>query len=252
MIRFLQALSALFLFTLLLFSCSDQSTQVEEPVEEFSHTQNPGTSNEAFITSEEYDELVVEVQYMPGVEPEAESLNNLEAYLEQHLEKTSVTILTPKEIPSGEQDSYSADEVRDLEEEHRENFTEGTTLHSYAIFLDGEYSDANVLGIAYYNTSSAYFGETIDEISGGVGQPSREKIESTVFNHEFGHLMGLVNNGTDAQDEEHHDSENGAHCTNEECLMYYQVETTDFFANIFDGSIPELDEFCLADVEAVK
>lgn len=34
--------------------------------------------------------------------------------------------------------------------------------------------------------------------------------------------------------------------------MYYQVETTDFFANLFDGSVPELDDFCLADIEAVK
>lgn len=252
MIRSLQALSALFFFTLLFFSCSDQPTQVDETEDEFSHTKNPGTSNEAFITSDDYNELVVEVQYMPGVEPRVESLNNLKAYLEQHLEKTSVTILTPKEIPSGEQDSYSAGEVRELEEEHREKFTEGSTLFSYAIFLDGEYSEGNVLGIAYYNTSTAYFGDTINEISGGVGQPSREKIESTVFNHEFGHLMGLVNNETEAQDESHHDSENGAHCTVEECLMYYQVNTTDFFANIFDGSVPELDEFCLTDIEAVK
>lgn len=92
-----------------------------------------------------------------------------------------------------------------MEKEHREHFTEGTTLASYIIFLDGEFSTSNVLGIAYYNTSTAYFHETIDRISGGLGQPSRTKIESTVFAHEFGHLMGLLNNGTDTQDD-HHDS----------------------------------------------
>lgn len=252
MIRTLQAFSALILFTFIFVSCGDQSTQVEDPVDEFSHTSNPGTSNEAFITADEFDELVVEIQYMPGVEPLQESIDNLKAFLEQHLEKTSVTILTPKEIPSGGQDSYTANEVRNLEEEHRETFTEGSTLVSYAIFLDGEFDSGNVLGIAYYNTSTAYFGETIDRISGGATQPSREKIESTVFNHEFGHLMGLVNSGTDAQNEDHHDSENGAHCTVEECLMNFQVNTTDFFANIFDGSVPDLDEFCVADIEAVK
>lgn len=253
MIRTLQALAALLIFILLFFSCSDQPTQVDENADEFSNTKNPGTSNEAFITSDDYDELVVEVQFMPGAEPKVESLSNLKAYLEKHLEKTSVTILTPKEIPSGEQDAYTAGEVRDLEEEHRENYTEDSRLFSYAIFLDGEYSEGNVLGIAYYNTSTAYFGDTINEISGeGIGQPSREKIESTVFNHEFGHLMGLVNSETEAQDDSHHDSENGAHCTVEECLMYYQVNTTDFFANIFDGSVPELNEFCLTDIEAVK
>ncbi|MEX1260612.1 MAG: hypothetical protein WEA58_07020 [Balneolaceae bacterium] len=253
MIRTLQSISVLFLLTFIFFSCGDQSTQVEDdPINEFSHTQNPGASNEAFITNDEFDELVVEVQYMPGVEPDQESLNNLQEYLEQHLEKTSITVLTPEEIPSGDQETYTADQVRDLEDEHRKRFTEDGTLVSYAIFLDGEYDDGNVLGIAYYNTSTAYFGETIEQISGGATQPSREKIESTVFNHEFGHLIGLVNSGTDAQDENHHDSENGAHCTVEECLMYYSVNTTNFFANLFDGSVPELDEFCLADIEAVK
>lgn len=252
MIRSLHALLALFLFTFIFYSCSDQPTQVDDdPSADFSHTQNPGTSNEAFVTSDDFDELVVEIQYMPGVEPRQESIDNLQEFLEKHLDKASVTILTPQEIPSGDQDSYTANEVRDLEDEHRETFTEGSTLASYAIFLDGEFDNGNVLGIAYYNTSTAYFGETIDRISGGATQPSRVQIESTVFNHEFGHLMGLVNNGTDMQ-EDHHDSDNGAHCTEEECLMFHQVNTTDFFANIFDGSVPELDEFCVADIEALK
>lgn len=246
------------LITILFLSCSDQTTRVDEdhneepPLSQFSHKQPPGSSNEAFITQSEYDQLVVEIHYMPGAEPDENSIENLRDFIILHLEKSSITILDPKEIPSGEQDSYTASEVRDLEEQYRENYTEGSTLASYAIFLDGEYDTENVLGIAYYNTSTAYFGETVNRISGGLGQPSRIAIESTVFKHEFGHLLGLVNNGTDARDEEHHDSENGAHCTVQECLMYYSVNTTDFFANLFGGTIPELDEFCIADVEALK
>ncbi len=235
-----------------LLSCDDQPTQVDDgdPADDFSHTTNPGNSNEAFVTDDDFDELVVEVHYMPGYEPEQASLDNLQDFLEQHLEKSSITILTPEEIPSGEQESYSADDIRDLEDEHRSTFTEGSQLASYAIFVDGEFDQSsNVLGIAYYNTSTAYFGETIDNISGGATQPSRTEIESTVFNHEFGHLMGLVDNGTDMQ-EDH--QENGPHCTEEECVMYHQVNTTDFFANLFDDSIPELDDFCVADIEALK
>lgn len=236
-------------------SCSDQSTGIDNGNDQshtdFNHKLSPGSSNEAFITDNVYDQLVVEIQYMPGAEPRSASIENLRDFLELHLEKTSVTILGPHEIPSGGQEAYSANDVRALEEEHRENFTEGSTLASYAIFLDGEFSTRNVLGIAYYNTSTAYFGETISRISGGVGQPSRTAIETTVFNHEYGHLMGLVNNGTEMQ-HDHHDSENGAHCTVQECLMYFSVNTTDFFANLFGGNIPELDDFCIADIEALK
>jgi len=235
--------------------CSDQSTGIDngngQAPADFNHKLSPGSSNEAFITDNEYDQLIVEIQYMPGAEPRPESVENLRDFLELHLDKTSVTILTPSEIPSGGQEAYSANDVRALEEEHRENFTEGSTLASYAIFLDGEFSTRNVLGIAYYNTSTAYFSPTIHRISGGVGQPSRTAIESTVFNHEYGHLMGLVNNGTEMQ-HDHHDSENGAHCTVQECLMYFSVNTTDFFANLFGGSIPELDEYCVADIDALK
>lgn len=247
----------LLIVSLLLFNhCSDQSTQTDSTTNgdnspaAFSHTHTPGHSNEAFITDTQYDQLVVEIQYMPGAKPNEASVNYLQEFLELHLDKSSVTILNPSEISSGGQNSYTATDVRNLEEQYRREFTVGSTLASYVLFLDGEFETGNVLGIAYYNTSTAYFYETIDRISGGLGQPSRTTIESTVFAHEYGHLMGLVNNGTDVQTD-HHDSENGAHCVVEECLMYYRVETTDFFANLFDGSVPELDEFCLADIEAV-
>ena len=253
-------ISSLYLMIISLFfiQCSDSTTSVDpgddndtDPPAEFSQTLGPGQSGEAFITDITYDQLLVELQYMPGSAPDQESITNLQAFLEQHLDKSSITFLEPQEIPSGGQVSYTASDVRIIEEENRREFTDGSSLAAYVLFLDGEYETESVLGIAYYNTSTAYFGDTINRISGGLGQPSRTKIESTVFAHEFGHLMGLVNNGTEAQTD-HHDSENGAHCTVEECLMYYRVETTDFFANLFDGSVPGLDDFCLADIAAVK
>lgn len=262
MVRRTKTLYFLFLLILplLFLKCSDSSTSINpgndngeepNPPDDFSHTLAPGQSGEAFITNSTYDQLHVEIQYMPGTEPDDESITYLKEFLEQHLDKSSITMLQPEEIPSGVQESYTAADVREIEEEHRNTFTDESTLAAYILFVDGEYDTENVLGIAYYNTSTAYFRGTIDRVSGGLGQPSRTKIESTVFAHEFGHLMGLVNNGIDAQ-AAHHDSENGAHCTVEECLMYYSVETTDFFANLFDGSVPALDDFCVADVEAVK
>lgn len=258
--------SILFIITvsLLLIHCSDSATSVDpgsdngngsnpdpDPPIEFDHSRAPGASAEAFITSRTFDQLTIEIQYMPGAKPNEASISNLQDFLELHLEKASVTLLEPQEIESGQQESYTADDVRNIEEDNREEYTDENTLAAYVLFLDGEFESGSVLGIAYYNTSTAYFGDTIKRISGGLGQPSRTTIESTVFAHEFGHLMGLVNNGTEVQ-ADHHDSENGAHCTVEECLMYFQVETTDFFANLFDGSILELDDFCLADIDAVK
>lgn len=246
-LKYLLALTAVSLLTF--FSCDSGSVTDPGEIFSFNHERNPGVSATEFLTDDEFNNLVLQIQYMEGHEPTSEALSNLQTFLEERLNKSSITILTPEEIPAEGQSSYTADEVRDLEREHRSEFSEEGTLAAYFIILDGEFATANVLGIAHFNTSMALFGETIQNASGGVGQPSREVIETIVMQHEVGHIIGLVNNGVDMQSD-HHDEENGAHCDVEECLMYYAVRTTDFFANIFGGNIPELDEFCVADLQA--
>ena len=120
------------------------------------------------------------------------------------------------------------------------------------LIVDGEYEQANVLGVAHRNTSTAYFGAALDAVSGGLTQPTRRQAEATVFRHEFGHLLGLVaipGSGTDMQTE-HQDEAHGHHCDDDSCLMYYAVESTDLFASVFGGTIPELDAQCIADLRA--
>ena len=254
--RILLLLLSLFFALGLVLSCDTQPTQVENGnngdngEEPFSHTEGPGYSAEDFLLEDRFSELIVEVQYMPGYRPLDSSLDELRDFLEEHLNKT-ITILEPEEIESGGQDLYSASDVRALEEEHRRHFSEGNTLASYNLFVDGEFDqNQNVLGIAYYNTSNAYFGETIHRVTGSPPlNPSRRQIEGTVLRHEYGHLIGLVDNGV-AMQEDH--QENGPHCSENECIVYATVNTADFFANLFDDYIPNLDDFCRADIAAVR
>lgn len=252
--RSLYGLFSLSILFLLFFSCDSQPTQVEDNDLDnggdfFTHTDNPGASAEDFLREDHFAELIVEIQYMPGYRPTDIALDELRVFLENHLNKT-IIIPDPEEIPSGEREQYSANEIRDLEEEYRQHYSAGNSLASYNLFVDGEFDTQNVLGIAYYNTSNAYFGKTIHDVSDSPPlNPPREKIEGTVLRHEYGHLLGLVDNGTDMQ-EEH--QENGAHCSEEECVMYATVNTADFFANLFDDTIPDLDDFCLSDIQAVQ
>lgn len=243
-------LCSLFL-SLLQISCSDNSITDSDPENDqftFNAKQSPGESAIDFLTDDEFDHLTVEIQYMAGYRPTDETLNKLQTFLEKRLNKSSITIAEPKVIPALGQNSYSASQIQDLEEEYRSIYPEENHLAAYFIILDGEWDVSNVLGIAYYNTSMALFGKPIEETSGGLFQYSRSDIETTVMNHEVGHILGLVNNGVDMQTD-HHDSNQGAHCDDESCLMYYAVRTTDFFANIFDGNIPELDEACIMDLQ---
>ncbi|TVR33372.1 MAG: peptidase [Balneolaceae bacterium] len=248
--RFLFPLTALLI--LLLFSCDNGA--VTDPGDSdgsisFNHERNPGASAIEFLTDDDFQNLVLEIQYMEGYAPTSEAISNLQAFLEERLNKNNITILEPSEIPAGGQESYTATEVRNLERDHRTEFAEEGKLAAYFIILDGEFSQGSVLGIAHYNTSMALFGETIRNTSDGIFQLSRSTVETVVMQHEVGHIIGLVNNGVDMQTD-HQDEENGRHCNVEDCLMYFAVRTTDFFANIFDGNIPELDEQCIADLQA--
>ncbi|MFP4228984.1 MAG: hypothetical protein ACLFTE_09175 [Salinivenus sp.] len=248
---------------LLLFACSDTSSPTgadpgedssdpgDDPPASFDSEAAPGSSAEAFLNDDRFPVLAVEVDYMEGYEPRSAALDSLKASLSRHLSKSTIRIDAPTSIPAEGRDTYTSEQVRDLEAEHRTHYTraESDTLRAYFLVLDGKYSTENVVGIAYYNTSMAFFGETIDEITGGVTQPSREKVEATVFRHEFGHNLGLVNNGTPMQ-QDHHDEENGPHCDEEQCVMYHAIETTDYFSNVFDGTVPSFEQFCTADMDA--
>lgn len=218
----------------------------------YDHQLNPGYAASDFLTSENFKNLEVEIDYMMGYEPNAEALDSLENFLKQRLNKVSITILQPTEIPAKGQSSYTATDIRNLEAEHRNEFTEESTLKAYMIIVDSHFEEANVLGIAYYNTSSAFFGGAYDQVSGGFNQPSRRLTESISFRHEFGHLFGLVNiagSGTDMQTN-HQDTDNGHHCDDDSCLMYYAMENAGVFGQFFGEEIPSLDVNCLNDLKA--
>lgn len=230
----------------------DNGTDPDPDPDPYSHTLAPGASANDLLSADTFTDLVIEVDYMPGHAPATEALDELRSFLEQRTRKTSITVQTPTEIPGGGQQSYTAQEVVDLENAHRDEYTEGSTLTVYMLVVDGDFEEGNVLGAAYLNTSTVYFGAAIDQISGGVTQPSETVVEATTFLHEFGHLFGLVaieESGTEMQTE-HQDEANGHHCDDDQCLMYYAVESTDLFGSVFGGAIPTLDQNCIDDLQA--
>ncbi|MDZ7806004.1 MAG: hypothetical protein U5K71_02680 [Gracilimonas sp.] len=219
----------------------------------YDHQQNPGLSANDLLSDESFAELIVEIDYMPGYAPNTRALDSLKAFLELRLNKAFVTILEPTQIPSGEQNAYSANDVREIESQRRNNFSEEGTLATYLLITDGYYTEQNVLGIAYYNTSNAFFGPAYDDASTGFGSLTRYQVEAISYRHEFGHLLGLVNipgSGTEMQ-ADHQDTQNGSHCDNESCLMYYAMQRSDLIEQLFnDETIPALDANCIADIQA--
>ena len=208
-----------------------------------------------FLSGENYDQLTVEVASVQGYEPTDEALNNLKAFLESRLNKNGGIGLVPASIPSPGKAAYSLDDIKKIEQEYRTLFPdpEEKKLTAWFFFADADYAenegDSKALGIAYGPASMVIFEKTVREFSGGRGQPSTPVLETTVAEHEFGHILGLVNNGTNMV-VNHQDVTNGKHCNNQDCLMYWAAEHSGPVINFLTGGkIPSLDQNCLNDLK---
>ena len=165
------------------------------------------------------------------------------------LNKPSGISIVTKEIPASSKTTLSLNDVIDIEKNNRTAFTSGSELAVCILYTNGNYTDNNVLGISYKNTSVAIFGKMIYDNSGGIGQASRTKLEATVLEHELGHLLGLVDLGSPMQ-AGHKDATHNNHCNNTNCLMYYASETSDILGFLITGNIPSFDANCRADLQA--
>lgn len=234
--------------SILFFGCKKEK-QDDNPLAQDNNS-NVGESSNAFLSDEYYERLTVEILYMPDSEPTQNSVNNLRSFLNDHLKKPAGIEVVLKQIPSAGKDSYSTNDLANIESQHRSKYNANQTIAASMIFVDGKYAENNQgLGIAYRNTSMAIFGEVIAEYSGGLSQPTKTKLESTVMNHEFGHLLGLVNIGTEMV-ENHEDTEHSKHFDNSNCLMYYASETTEIASFLIGNDVPALDENCKNDLVA--
>lgn len=192
-----------------------------------------GVSARSFLSDEYFTALSVEVVYVSGYEPSETSLNNIKTFLQTYLNKPGGITIQSRAIPSPNVGTYSLTEIREVENNHRTVFTSGTKLSAF-IFIADEKSDASnskelVLGKAYKNTSMVIFQREIRELAESAAVSSSQ-IQQLTIKHEFGHLFGLVDNGTPAQsDHVYKDPENPdekGHCSITDCLMARDLDYT--------------------------
>jgi hypothetical protein len=237
------------LFLISFAACKKEATFSNNPNADELHNKAVGFSANQLLSSGTYKSLKIEVQYMTGYAPDAAALSHLQNVLSTYLNKSSGITIVTKEISASSSTTLSIDQVRTIEEQNRTVFTTGDQLGVYFLYTNGNYVDNGVLGVAYRNTSMVLFGKKIHDNSGSLGQASRTKLEATVLEHEFGHILGLVDLGSTMQTN-HKDASHGNHCNNSNCLMYYAAETTDILGFLITGNIPPLDANCIADLHA--
>lgn len=240
------------LLTLLFFIFSGCSTD-----EEIAHDDRPlGVSASSFLSDKDFTSLSVEIVYVTGYEPSEVVINTVMTFLQKYLNKPGGITIKARAIPSPEMGTYSLTEIKEVENKNRTAFTSGSKLTTFIFIADNksESSTENdlVLGKAYKNTSLVIFDKEIRELSANSGVSSTE-IEHTTIRHEFGHLFGLVNNGSPAQSP-HEDPapENQAHCNVGGCLMSASLEFGNSAVNALklQSQSMELDDLCHQDLIA--
>ncbi len=232
---------------LFLFSCKKASNTSPETLPDSYSNQAIGKSASDLLSATKYTALQIQIQYMGAYQLDTATISNLSAYLNSICNKPGGITITQTPI-AATSDTLNLSKVAMLEKQYRTAYTSGTTLAVYIMVTDGFDTSASILGFAYRNTSICLFGKDIFANSGTSGGLSRVSLESNVLEHEFGHLLGLVNLGT-PMITAHQDTPHGNHCTNTHCLMYWAIQTRTGLPGI-SNYIPKLDSNCLADLTA--
>ena len=241
----------------ILFSCTserEESLDAENATDIVSNRQATGSSANDLLAANTFKKIIVEIAYIDGFEPTEKAKNSFKKFIENRTFKPEGVVFVEKQIPTTGKTVYTLEEIIAIEKEQRTQYNTNSTIAVWVLFVNGKSSkDTNqgaVLGTAYWNTSFVIYEETIHGLSDGTFEPERSLLESAVINHEFGHILGLTNLGSDLQSD-HEDVDHPKHCTVEDCLMYWAAETSQGIGSMLSGgNAPNLDAQCLADLKA--
>lgn len=228
-----------------------------------------GASANDILSNNTFDKLLIEIAYVSGFQPTVDAIDTLEEFIKATTFKEEVEF-TYTPLTSPNEDTLTLNEVAELERDNRTAYNDGSTLAIYIYFADApsdsddESEDLVTLGAVYRNTSMIIYESTVRDLANKSTVISVADLEAATLNHEFGHLLGLVNLGTDPVHPEHEDTEIGEndvetgnnHCNVDGCLMRAELQfggpmMKAMQSNVSKGlaSVPQLDAECLLDLQ---
>jgi len=257
---------------LFLCSCANDDSALEYHV----LTNKVQTSANLNLLLKTSTKVSVEVIYEAGAQPYTENQLNRKQPLWNMLENNlkaiydargmNVELVIPKLaenmilIADQNKESWTALEVKDAIAVNKKLSSSDThaVIHVFFVnrnFNNGESINNNVIGINVTGSMDiAIFKDVVRNMGGAKDGAVAKFSEQSTIIHEIGHAMGLVNNGV-SQVNSHHDGEHGAHCSNPECVMYWQNEGTSNMIEYVNQYIKTGDEVmfkasCLEDLSS--
>lgn len=218
-------------------------------------------------------DVELEVDYENGAEPYTGSVglssdvwNLFRVNAERVFEGTGATVSVPGDLDEMESlgslsgDEYRVEDILQIASAHRDRTSADGTANYYILWLDGHFHDGaelrdTVLGVSLGDTGIiAMFKPVIETTHLELFPSVSAFVEQTTLVHEFGHAVGLVDNGLPLSTD-HRDSDHDAHCAHQDCVMYWANEgasdLSDFVrAYVASGSAIVFGSDCLADIDA--
>lgn len=212
-----------------------------------------GLSANDFLALARYKAINMEICYVEQHQLPDTVINSAVSFLAKYCHKPGGITVKQRKLPI-QGGKLQVNDLINIEKIYRTQFerkgkNNADTLALYILVTESDFHENGILGVAYKNTSIAIFDGIITDNSGGAGKPGRNTLLSTVLHHELGHILGLVNMGTDLQ-RGHEDAAHSKHCSNKDCLMYYKMQTTDVLSVLTGDVVPVLDADCEYDLRA--
>ncbi|MBT8280663.1 MAG: hypothetical protein KJO16_03725 [Muriicola sp.] len=232
-----------------------------DPIDKSANLLATGDSANDILTNDTFTTLLIEIGYVTGFQPSAEAMNNFQAFLQARTFKQDIQVQY-LELPSPNENDLSLQEIADLESENRTAFNEGSTLAIYIYFADAPADTDDpqegtvTLGAVYRNTSMVIYESTVRELGVNNSQITIADVETAALNHEFGHLLGLVDLGSPPVNA-HEDPNAEHHCDINGCLMRAELQFGGGLLGMMNkristgkAAVPGLDDECIADLQA--
>jgi len=227
----------------------------------------PQQSPEDLIRSESFSKLVLEVDHVPGLELRPDVEQVLLAGLGTLVDKPGGVRFdfAPSLESRGADYTWNVSTLEDVADEHFDLEVDDDTIKLHVLLIDGHASkdsdSSRVLGDSWSHTHMAIYAESIQWQCETFESEDPESLcahaELSVWTHELGHLLGLVNAGTPMVTAHEHERVAG-HDANDECVMAFG-STAQHLDRISSQALPGLDlpdlrfdAACLTDLAAVR
>lgn len=217
-------------------STSDSDNEDTSKVDKAANLLATGDSANDILSNDNFDKILIEIAYVTGFKPTASAMTQFTDYLKEHTFKDEIELIY-KELSSPVEDELTLQEIADLETKNRTIYNSGSTLAIYIYFADAPAEGDDIedglvtLGAVYRNTSMIIHEVTVKDLSSRSILINDADVETTTLNHEFGHLFGLVDLGSDMVNDHESQSENSDgelagdnHCNQNGCLMRAELQ----------------------------